>query len=350
MEKPSEDQAAKSSTEETTAQPSGKATPKSVREAIELFNADQVRSAGEKETEPSAEEGKGQGKEDKEPCPECEESQKEGEGEEATLYFVDKDGKKTPVRFKSDGKDYTPDSIEKALMYMSGGVHANTRLAEINQAAEVMKAMFEAINSGKLQPGQLQGKGNGAEEEVEEEDLSSLDPDLKREVEKRKELEKELSKVKKDSQSLKTFMASRLFAEEKKSIETEIEKHKKTYFLAADTPSMVKRIWGLLRETDEKDQPKYTVEGAMKEIHNEELSRFKRFVKEHPEHQDKDTIISEFIKSREEKNAPPVGSPSGSPAGGAPTGEQKKKYKNLKEAIADANVWLDQQRRAGKLH
>ncbi|HUU38005.1 MAG TPA: hypothetical protein VMW46_07375 [Candidatus Desulfaltia sp.] len=350
MEKSNEEQAVKSSATEATVQPSEKATPKSMREAINLFNEDQAKSAEKAGAKPSEEEEKGQGKEKKEPCPECEKSDEELLGEGTPLYIVDKDGKKTPLKFKADGKEHSPDSIEKALMYMSGGVHANTRLEEINQAAEVLKAMFDAINSGKLQPGQLKGDGKRAEEEKEpEEDLSTLDPDLRKEVEIRKGLQKELEKQKKDTQSLKTFMASRLFSEEKKSIDTEIEKHKKPYYLAADTPSMVTRIWGLLRKVDEKTkQPTYTVEEAMKEIHNEELSRFKKFVKEHPEQQDKEAIISDFIKTREEKNAAPVGSPSGAPAGGAPTGEKKAKYKSLREAVADANVWLEEQKRAAK--
>ena len=350
MGMPNEEQAVKSPAKETTDQPSEKATPKNLREAVDFFNADQARAAEKTAAKPPVEEEKGQGKEEEKPCSECEEGQEKSGSDEATLFIVDKDGKKTPLKFKADGKEFAPDSIDKALMYLSGGVHANSRLEEINQAAEVMKAMFEAIQSGKLVPGQLKGDGKGAEEEKEpEEDLSTLDPDLKKEVEKRKGLEKEFKKLSEDNKALKGFMASRLFSEEKKAIDNEIEKHKKTYYLAADTPSMVQRIWRLLKEVDEKtNKPTYSVEEAMKKIHDEESGRFKRFIKEHPEHQDKETIISEFIKSREEKNAAPVGSPSGAPAGGAPAGEKKKSYKNLREAIVDANAWLEQQRRAGK--
>jgi len=358
MEKPTEtEKAPVSSTQEQTGQPSERVSPKSLRDAFSSFEVEQAREAERPAAEPSKakEEVQDKGKVEKEPCPECEESQDKGEegGTETPLYILDKDGNKHPLRFKADGKEYVPDSVEKLMTWAGLGVHANAKLQEVNQAAELMKTMFEAIQQGKITIPQAQKALQGSEEpeaqEGDAEELAVLDPDLKREIERRRTLEKKLATIEKEHSSLKAFVAGRLFKEEKQAIDSDIEKHKKTYFLSTDSPSQVKRIWGLLKEVDEKTgAPTYTVEAAMKKIHEEEIGRFKRFIKEHPEHQDKDAIISAFLKEREEKEAP-VAAPSGQPAGGAPVGKDRPKFKNLRESIDAANVWLDEQRRAGKL-
>ena len=52
------------------------------------------------------------------------------------LWIVDKDGNKTPLIVKADGKLHAPDKVDKALQWGGLGVHANTVLEGVKKDKE----------------------------------------------------------------------------------------------------------------------------------------------------------------------------------------------------------------------
>ena len=232
------------------------------------------------------------------------------------LWIVDKDGNKTPLIVKADGKFHAPEEADKALQWGGLGVHANTIVEgakkekeEFEKAKPILDMLLTAYKDGKIvvdgKPVAPAGEEKSEEETEEETEDETKDP----EVEQLKKSVKELQDDK-----LKAFITG-----EKSKIDAGIGEQRKANFGAIvrsdeDSP---KEVWDLLSEkkTDGSGQ-KYTVEEAMKISHDSNVAFAKKLIAANPEEfkVDENAIYAKKLKEKEEKEVAPVGAPSETPA------------------------------------
>ena len=272
---------------------------------------------------------------EKEPCKPCGEGKTDeeilGEAPKTRFFIVDKEtGREIPAVFKSEGKDYTPDSVDKILTWTGLGIHYNKRAEQIKGYEEFVKMLLKAKEEGRLvikdeEIASRSGKEN-VEEPTSEDDEILTDPALLAERKKRTVLEGEMKELRKTVDSLKSFVINAKTSEMKKEIETEIDQFSKQYPLGKKRAN---QVWKNLAEIDEDGKPVYTVEQAMKKVHEESIIELKDWVKEHPEFVEEDKIkkeaVVEYLKDKEEKEKAPVSAPSGGlvRTGGSPKDEIK---------------------------
>ena len=239
---------------------------------------------------------------------------------EANLWIVDKDGNKTPLIVKADGKYHAPDKADKALQWGGLGVHANTIVEgvkrdkeEIEKTKPILNMLLEAYKQGKIT---VEGKplSPSEEEKVEEEEEVEglVDPEVAALKKSDKELRESVKELQDDK--LKSFIHG-----EKAKLDAAITEHRKANYAAIvrsdeDAP---KEIWDLLAEkTDDGKGAKHTVEQAMKIAHDSNVAFAKKLISEHPEEfgVDENVIYAKKLKEKQEKEEAPVGSPSEIPA------------------------------------
>lgn len=289
------------------------------------------------------------------PCVECEEKEAEAAkaAKKSRLFIVDKEtGQEIPAVFTSEGKDYEADSVDKLKTWTGLGIHANRRLEELKKFEEPVKMVLRAIEEGRIVIKDKVDSSPPVTEKVEEaasEDEEDLitDPAVLKERQKRQALEGEVKELKKTIDSLKVFVVSSKTDEMKKQIESEIEQLSKTYPLGKKRS---KEVWKLLAEIGEDGAPAYTVETAMKTVHEQNLSDFQEWTKDHPEFIEKDKIkkegIQEYLKDKEEKEKAPVSAPSATGTGAVV--EAKPEIKGMKDAVSKMKDFLKQSTKAGK--
>jgi len=282
-----------------------------------------------------------QAKEPSEEKPEAKEEEPSKTPEETGLYLVDKDGNKTPVAFKADGKDHRPTEAAKALQYMSLGVHsnvkteeANRRLAEIEKSESFLKTIKEAHDQGRLI---VDGKrlGEKPKEEEEEEDIFE-DEETKKSREKMASLEKDVAEMKKLNmkktiESYKGEVDKRMDAVRADSFAA---------MLRSDEGSP-KEVWELLAEVDPTTKrSKYTPEEAMKKSHESVVNFIKGVTKNHPEllKDFSEEAVSTYLRDKENREEAPVGAPSSVPAGVKP--KPGEKIKDMKDAMRKADAFF----------
>ena len=231
------------------------------------------------------------------------------------LWIVDKDGNKTPLIVKADGKLHAPDKVDKALQWGGLGVHANTVLegvkqerADFEKSKPILDMLLTAYKDGKIvvdgKPVAPVGEEKPAEE-TEEEDESLIDP--------------EVAQLKKSVKELQDDKLQAFIQGEKGKIETTITEQGKTHFAAIDRSKedAPKEVWDLLTEKKaDKSGPKYTVEEAMKISHDSNIAFAKKLIAANPKEfeVDENAIYAKKLKEKEEKEEAPVGAPSDTPA------------------------------------
>ena len=306
-------------------------------------------TAGPKKKEASAES-------EEEPCKTCGEGKTDeeilGETPKTRFFIVDKEtGREVPAVFKSEGKDYIPDSIDKMLTWTGLGIHSNKRAEQMKGYEEFVKMLLKAKEEGRLvvkdeEIASRSGKEN-AEEPTSEDDEILTDLALLAERKKRTVLEGEMKELRKTVDSLKSFVINAKTSEMKREIETEIDQFSKQYPLGKKRQ---KEVWKLLGEVDEDGRPSYSTEQAMKKVHEESIVELKGWVKEHPEFVEEDKIkkeaVVEYLKDKEEKEKAPVSAPSGGPVrtGGSP----KEEIKGIADIPLKIKQLLESSKAAGK--
>jgi len=293
---------------------------------------------------------------EREPCKTCGEGKTDeeilGEAPKTRFFIVDKEtGREVPAVFKSEGKDYIPDSIDKMLTWTGLGIHSNKRAEQMRGYEEFVKMLLKAKEEGRLiikdEEIASRSEKENVEEPTSEDDEILTDPALLSERKKRTVLEGELKKLRKTVDSLKSFVINEKTSEMKREVETEIDQFSKQYPLGKKRAN---QVWKNLAEIDEDGKPVYTVEQAMKKVHQESIVELKGWVKEHPEFVEEDKIkkeaIVEYLKDKEEKEQAPVSAPSGAPVrtGGGP----KEKIKGIADIPLKIKQLLESSKAAGK--
>lgn len=317
-----------------------------VGQALDRFAKDQAAEAAAKATAPApseaakSEQGEAEPKGDGE-CQGCKkEKGKETapEGPKQTFFVLDEKGNKVPLVFKADGKDYTPESLEKLMAWGSMGIHSNTfneslksREAEIMKAEGMVNDIIKAITDGKLvvkgkklipvaEGEEVALKTEGAEPNADDTDFFESE-----EAKQIKTLKEKLGKLEKDHEALSMASADQTFRAEKDKLDREISSHEKEFFLARN-----KDIWELLGVV-ENGKPKYDPRSAMEFLHKQEVALFDKHKREHPEIQDRKEIVADYLKEKSANERAPIQGPSETVTP-SPTAKPKE-YKSLHDAL-----------------
>lgn len=234
------------------------------------------------------------------------------------LWIVDKDGNKTPLIVKADGKLHAPDKADKALQWGGLGVHANTVLEgvkkdkeEFEKSKPILDMLLTAYKENKIMVMDEDGKPVPLEgtqkpgEETEEEEESLIDP--------------EVAQLKKSVKQLQDERLKQFVEGEKAKIDTGIGEHRKANFgaIVRSEEDAPKEVWDLLTEKKaDGSGPKYTVEEAMKISHDSNIAFAKKLIVANPKEfeVDENAIYAKKLKEKEEKEEAPVGPPSETPA------------------------------------
>ena len=232
------------------------------------------------------------------------------------LWIVDKDGNKTPLIVKADGKFHAPDKVDTALQWGGLGVHANTIVAGVKKEREdfekskpILDMILTAFKDGKIV---IDGKPISAS------DTETLKEELKEEEEESL-IDPEVAQLKKSVKELQDDKLQAFIQGEKGKIEASITEQGKTHFAAIDRSKedAPKEVWDLLTEKKaDKSGPKYTVEEAMKISHDSNIAFAKKLIAANPKEfeVDENAIYAKKLKEKEEKEEAPVGAPSEVPA------------------------------------
>ena len=295
---------------------------------------------------------------EKEPCETCgggktdEELLGKQEPPKTRFFIVDKEtGREIPAVFKSEGKEYIPDSVDKLLTWTGLGIHSNKRAEERKEQDEFVKILQKAKAEGRLIIKDEETPSRSQKEDVEEipeDDEILTDPALI-------SVRKELKALKAENKALgdKVDASNRMVVEKTiketvQEINAEIDKYSKQYPLANKRRD---GVWNLLGKTEiESGKPIYTTEQAMKKVHEDAEAEIKESIKEHPDFVEVEKIkkeaIAEYLKDKEEKEKAPVSSPSGAPisAGGGP----KEEIKGIADIPGRIKSLLESSKAAGK--
>jgi len=322
--------------------------PKSLHEGLDRFAKDQAAKPSEEAVKAQPEGKPGETQVNEEECPECEKEKraKAAEAEKAAAaakpswFLTDEKGeKKIPFGpIKADGKEYDWETPEKLMNWASLGIHSNTRLEEIKKAEGMLQQIMDAIQQGRVEikdgkliatpPSKAKASEAKAEEESEAEagNEDYLSPEVREANKRIKALETDLATLKKNNEALAMMAADDFFKKEKAKLDDEISKFRPKYPLARE-----KDIWNLLKLT-ENDQPKYSVEDALRIAHEEEYTHFNKFKTEHPEFVGKDEIIANYLREKGDKEKAPVASPS--PESAPSPKVENRVPKNLRQGLA----------------
>jgi hypothetical protein len=375
-EKEKTEQAAKPSEETEQAE-----RPSDLHSAMELFAADQAKAAKEKPSagDEEAQEDKTEEKQTESPGQEdveeteeeAEEEEEEKGGEEPSppaFKLVDEKGEIQPFVIKVDGKEVNIDSYDKLKTYAQLGYHGNQRLEQLNQkektleqAAHMMEQIMAAAEEGRLvikppgssktgDAGKEQIQGEEEVSAIDEKDLELMDEDIKKHF---KALNSRLQKLESENTNLKKMTLGKVISEAKAGLDESIGEAVEQYPYAKGKD---KRIYQLLAEKDEKDEPRYSVDEAVKMVHEEVDTDIRQHVKNHPEYKklsekQQEEVIANYLKEKGDNESAPVNPPSEQPAGGATTKKKERKFQTMSEALRAFNEEvLKPKREAGMKH
>lgn len=321
--------------------------PSSFEESMERFSEEQARKESSEESEEEGETGEEGATEEKEEA--------SAEGPQAKLFLVDETGKtKVPFIFKSDGKDYAPEEADKVLQLASLGVHSNLRVEDVNKREAKLKevepffnAVQKAYKEGRLTIDGEKVVPPGGKKETEEEESEEVELDVEH-----AELSKANKDLKKDVDELKAAQLKGMMDKARTKLDAQLAEVADKYPAAImrTVDEAPKEVWELLAEYGEDDLPVYTAESAMKKSHESVVKFVTALIESKPElfkeHNQK--VIANYVKNKGEKEEAPVGSPSDIPASTKGKAEEKKEYKSMEEAMADANKYLKERGKAGQ--
>ena len=270
----------------------------------------------------------------------------------SALRLVNEKGEVVLDRFKSDGKEILLDDAEALKTYLGFGYHHNQTgedlkrreedlQKEVNafkQANPMLGQIMTAIQEGRIrvvEPGE-KGPAKGTAEpgtgKVEEEDDSMLDPATRAIKQELRETRKMLTELQSAHKELRDNYTLKEVDSVTKTLKANIEEAKKTHKFADD-----EQVWTYLAEKGPDGKLMYNEEQAVKMSHDRNVARFNEWLKaEHPEFtvlsdSKKKEIIAEYLESKENAEAAPVGKPSGIPAGTSTPA--KKEIKDLHDGV-----------------
>lgn len=303
-------------------------------------------------------------------CEECTATEEElkveeeaGKKESKPKYFIaTEDGKiLKPLVGKARGKEYIPDSEEKLQAWLNLGIVQDEEQAKINEErAEMAKvAPFIEMISTAYRDGRLviKDEGTGGEEKKveepeEEEEDEYVDPKVKELNQKVKDLESKLNKADEKRKKDKEDQFKSFVEEHRSKMKKEMEGFREKTYYAADiylddkpegTPL---NAWDLMAEVDGKGNPKYDLETSMKISHESQVNFVKKFIENHPEviETEKDKIIGQHYKEKNEREKAPEGPPGERPA--IPK-KEKTEITGLQDGLEKFNKYWKAKQKAG---
>lgn len=238
------------------------------------------------------------------------------------LRLVNEKGEDSPLVIKVDGEDIEISDIDELITKAQFGHKGNALVNELNERQKAMDAKEKEIEDGlkllspyvtKAKAGELDKK-----EEIEEEIDEDEDPE-----EKIKRLEKDLKKMKTDFEALADFTGNYFVTDFQEKIQRELEALQPKYSLVTD----LNDAWDELGKPENKGKKP---EQIMKALQEKEEKRFEAHLKNHPEalklkDKEKEAYLADYLAEKKEREAAPVGTPSGEAAGTGGDGEDKKK-------------------------
>jgi len=341
--------------------------PSGVAEALAMFRQEQAKnepSEGNEETHQSqdnkgeSQETETQGEENEASKSEAQKGE-ESESQESPFRLVDAEGKPVPLSLKVDDEEIAldisnPKDLNKLKTWAQLGRYGTRRNEELNQREESLKQAEEMLNqiTGAIKDGRLVVNPSSSDKKVEpseaekalKTELAELeeidDPELRKEREGRLKLQQEHELLKKEFSGLKELVTGKFVEEMKTTMDKEIQG------LISDKYPYAKEkdVWDLL-SVKENGKPKYaTIEDAVKISHEEERSRVRSLIDKDPDlkqksEEDKQTIISQYLKEKAEKEKAPVSAPSDTTAD-AKSGEiEVGEITGVSDAIAKWKQW-----------
>jgi len=275
--------------------------------------------------------------------------------------ILDNSGEKIPLVFKDGGKEYYPDKPDDVHTWGNMGIHSNRRLEEVKKREEKLaeaepfiRMIQEAHKNGTLvikEDGKPQDQKLDEREEEEEEGY--VDPELKDLREKVKKLEKGMEKDGEERKKERDMQLKSIFEDQEKKLRDMMKQSKEKGLYGAITRLEDEEYpldtWDLLAALDDKGNPKYDFETAMKMSHESQVKFVKNFITAHPEiiKDEKDKIIGQHYKEKEEKEAAPIESPD-EKATSTSKKPEKKEFTGIEDAMKSANVWLKGRKEAGQ--
>jgi len=311
-------------------------------------------------------------KEEEDTCIECSASEEELKVEKKAgketlkpqFFIATEDGKiLKPLVGKARGKDYIPDSEEKLQAWLNLGIVSDEELSAIKKEREEMEKVkpfieiiTQAHKEGRLVIKDDEEQGVKKEEETEEEeDTEYVDPKVKELKDRLKELESKLDKGEKEREKEKETQLKAFIEEHRGKMKKEMEDFRAEKYFGADIyldekpEGIPLNVWDLMAALDEKGEPKYSLEEAMKISHESQLKFIEKFLTDHPDAIPKvrDKIIGQHYKEKETREEAPEGPPGETPA--IPK-KEKPKVKGLQDAIDQFNKYYKSKQKAGEAH
>jgi len=258
------------------------------------------------------------------------------------IYVLDEQGNKKPLVLNVDGKEIEVSDPEDLKTKGQIWYHHDTRGKELNDREAALKEKEKELEVGSkllsqaLEEIQLRSKSDTQKlsekeqvEEEEDEDDELLDPELSKTRKELRESRREVKKLMDEFNMLKkAFILDKVEAE-RTNINKGFEALKGDKFKYADKEDVLR----YMAEYDEKGNPKYSLEDAVKKSHEKFEGLFKQFLKENPEVAEitdaqKKQVIREYNESKAKEEEAPISSPSESTAGDtAPTPKKEKDIK-----------------------
>jgi hypothetical protein len=326
-----------------------------------------------KENQTGEENKAGAGEEETGTCEECTATEEDLKVEDEagkkalkpTLFISDEKGKILgPLIGKARGKEYIPDSIEKAQAWVNLGIVqdeeraiTNKERAEMAKVMPLAKLITQAYGDGRLVIKDDKGQGEKTKEEEtqEEEETEYVDPKVKALTDRVKELESKLNKSDENRKKEKQSQFEAFVEEHRSNMKKDMEGLRKKAYFGADIyldkkpEDFPKNVWDLMGEVDENGNPKYSLEQAMKISHESQVNYSEKFLIDHPECFPKlrDKIVGQYNKEKNEREKAPEGPPGERPE--IPK-KEKRNITGVQDAIEQFNVYFKEKEKAGAAH
>jgi len=285
------------------------------------------------------------------------------------IRFVDEEGKEVPFQITVDGKIIDVTDPEKLKTYGQLGYHSDTRgkalndrelaikeqenklsteMATLTKGQEMLGKIQKAIEEGRLtvNPSGSSPAGDQAPE-IDEELFA--DPGMIALKKENIETQKSLKSMKEQLETTNKILLGKLVEEQHGKIVSDMDRLKPQYGLADEND-----VWDLLALQDEKGKPVHNTESAMKLSSEKEQAKFDAYNKVNPDFaklsdEEKKEVIKEYLEKKANRENVNVSSPSGSPAGDAPTGKvDKSKWTSRQHFEAGAQFLTDKMAAARK--
>ena len=270
-----------------------------------------------------------------------EEGGKSAEPPAKKYRIVDEGGNDVPFPITVDGKTIEVTDTEKLKQYSQFGyrqdIHGKalndreaalkeqesklaTEVAAFTKGQEMLGQIQKAIEEGRLSVNPGGSPAGDQSSEIDEELFA--DPGMIALKKENLETQKALKLMKEQMETTNKILLGKLVEEQHGKIITEMDRLKPTYGLADEN-----EVWDLLAMQDANGKPVHNTESAMKLSSEREKGKFDSYVKSDPSfaklsEEEKKEAIKEYLEKKASRESVSVGSPSGSPAGGAPTGKE----------------------------